>query len=80
MTAHSEVTKGELKPSLEFYKWPGGPQPGRMFGINVCSCRQYQEFKGTNEKLADQLKQTKVKIPGEMIGVDFMGLFPINKA
>ena len=71
---------GRMKSLLKILDVAWWPTVHRDVWSHVRSCCTCQQYKGSNDKPAGLLQTSEVKAPGEMIGVDFMGPFPLSKA
>lgn len=71
---------GRMKTLLKILEVAWWPAVRKDVWDFVRSCQKCQQYKGTSEKPAGRLQQTNVQSLGEMIGVDFMGPFPLSKA
>lgn len=71
---------GRIKTLLKILEVAWWPTVRKDVWGHIRVCQTCQQYKGTNKKPAGQLQTTEVKQPGEMIGVDFMGPFPLSKA
>ena len=71
---------GRMKTLLKILEVAWWPTIRKDVWGHVRVCLTCQQYKGSNTKPAGQLQTTEVKEPGEMLGVDFMGPFPLSKA
>lgn len=70
---------GRMKTLLKVLQVAWWPTVRKDVWSHVRTCSTCQQFKSPNKKPAGLLQSTEVKAPGEMIGVDFMGPFPLSK-
>lgn len=70
---------GRMKTLLRVLEVAWWPSIRKDVWTYVRACRKCQEYKSPNEKPAGQIQQPEVTAAGEMIGVDFMGPFPLSQ-
>ncbi len=71
---------GRMKTLLRILVVAWWPSIWKDVWNHVRACQKCQAYKSSNEKPAGQIQQSEVKAAGEMIGVDFMGPFPLSKS
>ncbi|KAK7895604.1 hypothetical protein WMY93_020929 [Mugilogobius chulae] len=70
---------GRIKTLLKILQVAWWPTVRKDVWSYIRTCSTCQQYKSSNEKPAGLLQSSEVKEPGEMIGVDFMGPFPLSK-
>lgn len=71
---------GKTKTILKIMEGAWWPTICRDIWNHVCACPICQQYRGSNSKPAGFFQTMQVKEPGEIIGVDFLSLFPLYKS